>query len=308
MRSSGFYTGTALLAFCLLGSGCDLGKFAANSTADIFERAGPAFQQHWDYEFAGAAAPGSTMQLEGLHRVSPDNEIIHMALARAYMGYTYGWIEDDLMRVDPMDMDEEERIQRRARWMYMRARYFAFKVMTGRHDGFTEAYQAGLEPFNRYLQEEFDEPEHAEELFWAGYTWAAAINVSRDDPDMIADFSFARALVERQVELDRGYFNGGGVTFLAVINASLGAAFGGDPEVGRELFEEALVITDRKFLLIQYNYARTYAMQTNNRELFDELVNEILTAGDISHEFRLTNKIAVRRTRWLRDQADDHFF
>lgn len=308
MRSTGFFSASALVAFCLLASGCDLGKFAADSTASVFDRAGPAFNQHWDYEFAGAAAPASTMQLEGLHRVSPENEVIMMAAARAYMGYTFGWIEDELMRVDPMDMDEEERLQRRARWMYLRARYFAFKLMKSRHDGFTEAYDAGLEPFQRYLQEEFEDEEHAPELFWCGYTWASAINVSRNDPGMIADLGFARALIERQVELDPNYYNSAGLTFMGVINASFGEAFGGDAERGREYFEQALTATDREFLLIQYNYARTYAVQTNNREFFDELVNEILTAGDISHENRLPNKIAIRRTRWLRDHADDLFF
>jgi len=308
MRYFGVFTSLALMLWGMLILGCDLGKFAADSTANVFERAGPAFNQHWDWEFAGAAAPASTMQLEGLHRVSPDNEQIHMAAAKAYMGYTFGWIEDELMRVDPMDMDEEERLQRRARWMYMRGRYFALRLMKSRHDGFDEAYEGGLEPFQRWLQEEFEDPEEAEELFWLGYTWASAINVSRTDPGMIADLAFTRALIERQVELEPSYFNGGGVTFLGVINASVGAAFGGDPERGREYFEQALTITERKFLLIQYNYARTYAVQTNNRELFDELVNEVLTAGDISHQNRMPNKIAIRRTRWLRDHADDLFF
>jgi hypothetical protein len=301
-------TSSALVAFCLLFCGCDVAKFAANSTANVFERAGPAFNQHWDYEFAGDAAPASTMQLEGLHRVAPDNETILLAGARAYMGYTFGWIEDELMRVDPMDMDEEERLQRRAKWMYLRARYFALRLLKLRHDGFDEAYEGGLEEFQRWLQEEFDDEEEAEELFWLGYTWASAINVSRTDPNMIADLAFTRALIERQVELDPSYFNAGGMTFLGVINASFGEAFGGDPEAGREFFEKALEMTERKFLLIQYNYARTYCVQTNNRELFDELVNEILTAGDISHDNRLPNKIAVRRTRWLRDHADDLFY
>lgn len=304
MRSSGIFTASALVAFCLVASGCDLGRFAANSTASVFERAGPAFQEHWDYEFAGDAAPASTMQLEGLHRVSPDNEIILLATAQAYMGYAFGWVEDDLMRVDPMDLDEEERLQRRARWMYLRARYFAFRLMNLRHDGFAEAREAGLEPFKRYLQEEFDEPEDAVVLFWCGYTWAAAINVSRSDFELVADLGFAQALVERQVELDPEYYNAAGITFMAVVNAS----FAGGEETGREYFERALQMTDRKFLLIQYSYAETYAVGTNNRELFDELVSEILSAGDISNEARLSNKIAVRRTRWLRDHADDLFF
>ena len=71
---------------------------------------------------------------------------------------------------------------------------------------------------------------------------------------------------------------------------------------------QALTLTDRKFLLIQYNYARTYAVATNNRELFDRLIQEVLDAGDISPENRLPNKIAQRRARRLRAQADELFF
>jgi hypothetical protein len=294
-----------LLVLC---SACDLAAFAANSTAGVFERAGPAFNEHWDYEFAGEAAPGGVMQLEGLHRVIPDNEVILLSAARGYVGYAYGYVEDQIERNDPMNLEREEQLKTRARWMYLRARYFAFRLLRQRHDGFDEAREAGLEAFQRWLQEEFDDEEDAEELFWAGYTWGSAINVSREDPNMIADLSFARAMIEREVELDPSYFNAGGVTFMAVINASFPEALGGNPERGRELFERALELTDRKFLLIQYNYARTYAVQTNNREMFDQLIAEVLEAGDISAENRLPNKIAQRRARWLRSQADQLFY
>lgn len=294
----------ALVLIAALGSGCDLTKFTADSTANLFERAAPAFNEHWDYEFAGQAAPGSILQLEGIWRVTPDNEIIMLELAKSYTGYAYGWVEDELERVDPMDFDREEHVRTRARLMYLRARNFAFRLIRNEADGFDEARAGGLPEFERWLREEFDDEEQAPMLMWAGYSWGSAIGVSRDDPMLIADLGFAKALVERSVELDPAYYNAGGLTFMGVVTAE---ELGGDPEQAVQYFERALELTDRKMLLIQYNYARSYAVRTQNRELFDRLLTEIEEAGDVFPEARLANKIAKRRARRLRQSAGELF-
>jgi len=281
---------------------CDMTRFTANQTADMFERAAPAFDQHWDYQLAGDAAPGSIMQLEGILRASPENETLLLSLTKAYTGYAFGWVEDELERTDPMDFEREEYLRHRARLMYLRARNFAFRIIRLNEDGFDAARQAGLDAFERWLAERFDEPEDAEILLWAGYSWGSAINVSRDDPEMIADLAFARALVERSVHLDESYYQAAGLTFLATMKASFPEALGGDPEAGRELFERALTLTHRNRLVVQVMYARTYAAQTGNRELYEELLNEVMAAGDVSSDNRLLNKIARRRAqRYLRN-------
>ncbi len=296
MRSSGTLACAGLALLALSASGCDLTRFTADSTANLFERAAPAFDQHWDYEFAGEAAPGSILQLEGVWRVSPDNEIILLQLTKSYTGYAYGWIEDELELVDPMDFQREEHLRQRARLMYLRARNFAFRLIRLNADGFDEARDAGLPAFERWLRERFDDEEAAPMLLWAGYSWGSAINVSRDDPMLIADLGFAKALVQRSVELDPAYYNAAGLTFLGVVTAE---ELGGDPEAAVQYFDRALEITDRRALIIQYNYARSYAVRTQNRELFDELVTEVLEAGDVLPEARLANKIAQRRARRL---------
>ena len=101
IRASLTLTGAALVAVC--AGGCDLTRLTANSTAGLFERAAPAFDEHWDYDLAGDAAPGSILQLEGVYRVVPDNESIMLQLSKAYTGYAYGWIED---RMEECAMDD----------------------------------------------------------------------------------------------------------------------------------------------------------------------------------------------------------
>jgi hypothetical protein len=59
--------------------------------------------------------------------------------------------------------------------------------------------------------------------------------------------------------------------------------------------------------MLHFMYARTYAVNTQNRELFEKLLNEVIDAPDLGPRVRLSNKIArVRAARYLA-RADDLF-
>lgn len=298
--------GTRLLTLgltaLLVGSaGCDLTRFTANSSAALFTRAAGGLERHFDYDLAGDALPSSIMTLEGLYRVIPDNEELGLTLTRAYVSYGFGWVEDEMQRAqDRGDLDEEERLMGRARLIYERGRNIGLHLMRLRHPGIDEVLSGPHEDFVAYLNEQYDSPEVVPLLFWTGYAWGSAVNAGRDDPEMILTLPTARALVQRAVELDESFFNYSGLTFLAVVDASLPEALGGNPERARERFERVLELTDRQFFTVQLSYARTYAVQTQDRDLFINLLREVVDGGDPSPDARLANRIARRRAiRWL---------
>ena len=285
---------------------CDLTKITANGTSGLFQRAAPAFEQHWDYELAGSAMPGNIVQMEGLLRIVPENEIIVMNAVRLYTAYAYGWIEDRVEELQgERDYAEADRQMARARYMYLRSRDLAKHRLALEHEGFEEAYAAGLEPFKQWLQDEFDDPEEdAEMLLWVGYPWGSYINASKNDMVAVADLPFAQALVERSVELDPEFFGGAGAIFLAVVATELPGA---DLDVAEPLWATALERTERKNLLALVNMARTYAVRRGDRELYVSLLREVLEAGDINPEQRLTNMIAKRRAARYLAQVDERF-
>ncbi len=292
----------------VLGPGCDLQRFTANSSAALFTRAAGGIQRHFDYELAGDALPSSIMTVEGLFRVVPDNRDLGLTLIRAYVSYGYGWVEDDMqLAQDRGDLDEEERLMGRARLLYERGRNIGVHLMRLKDPGIDDALTGGHEGFVAYLEEHYTDPEDVALLFWTGYAWGSAVNAGRDDPEMILTLPIARALVERAVAIDESYFNYSGLTFLAVVNASLPQALGGNPDRARELFERVLELTDRQFFTVQVSYARTYAVQTQNRDLFIHLLREVVDGGDPLPDERLPNRIARRRAiRWL--QRTDQLF
>jgi hypothetical protein len=291
-----------LVAFLTFFAGCDLTRFTANSSAGLFTRGSQGLDQHFDPELVGDGLPGSILTMEGVFRVVPDNQDLGISLMRAYVSYGYGWVEDDMeVAQDAGNLEEEERLMGRARLLYERGRNVGIHLMRLRDRGIDQALTGGHAGFLTYINQHFTSPADVPLLFWTGYAWGSAINAGRDDPEMVLSLPFARSLVERAVALDPTYYNYSGLTFLGVVSASLPEALGGNPRRAREYFERALRATNRKFFTVQFSYARTYAVQTQNKNLFIRLLREIVDGGDPEPHARLANRLTRRRAiRWLR--------
>jgi hypothetical protein len=297
------------VALLALVAGCDMTTFTARSSAKLFRRASVAFDEQPDYELARQAAPALIMQLEGVLRVVPDDPDLLFSTSKSWASYAFGFIEDDMQAAEARgDLEEAERVRARARRMYLRARDLGLELLEQLAPGAKAAAKAGPESLARFVATELDDVEHAPALLWTGNAWGAAIDISRDDPSLVADKELARVLVERSVELDESYMFASGHTFLGYDRAILSPALGGDPEAGKKHFERALALTKRQALLVQLNYARSYAAQTQRRDLYVSLLNEVITAPDAdAGQSRLANEVARRRARRLLDNVDELF-
>lgn len=297
------HAGIGALAASMLAApallGCDTTRLAARTTAKVFDRGAPAFEEFYDYETAGTAAQATIMQLEALLRADPGNEIMLEQLVRAYISYSYGWVEDEMEEKEVAGDDVgADRARRRARSMYRRAFALAKHWIAKDHDGLDDAIAGGLEQFEPWLRREFDDRDDAGILFWAGYAWGSLVNVSRDDMAAVADLGFAKAMIARSVALDPTYYHSSGVLFLGVATAQ---ELGADLDVANRYFEQALTQTERKNLLVQANMANTYAVMRQDRGLYLRLLAEVLEAQDPLPEARLGNEIARRRAeRYIR--------
>ena len=83
---------------------------------------------------------------------------------------------------------------------------------------------------------------------------------------------------------------------------------GGDPEKARNHFEQGLKITGGKYLLVSFLYAKTYAVQNQDRDLFAAHLKKVLEASyDVLPEQRLANQIAKRKAAALFGAIDELF-
>lgn len=306
MRISWSLSLSLLTLLAPVAAGCNTKQIAAGTQAGIVKHGAAATETHFDYGVVGAGIPGSIMQLEVVLRTIPDDETVLLSLAKAYSSYGYGWVEDEIEQLNGEDFEKEERLWERARWLYLRGRHLAFRVLENEEEDFPAQLKKKPDELKAWLEENFDDEEDAAALFWAGYCWGRAINTAKDDPMLVADLTHARTLIEHSVKLDPTFFNYSGKLFLAVVKANFPEALGGDPEGAKALFEEVLAKTGRSYHLAQLNYARVYAVSQQDRKLFHKLLMEIIEAGDVQAT-RLSNKIARRRAERYLQQADDLF-
>jgi len=107
--------------------------------------------------------------------------------------------------------------------------------------------------------------------------------------------------------LDETYSAGGPHLYMGGLETILPAAMGGEPEKGQGHFIRAIEIADGKFLMAKVVYAEQYAKLVFDKELHDQLLNEVLSADPVVEGMTLTNVLAQQRARELLAESDDYF-
>jgi tetratricopeptide (TPR) repeat protein len=138
-------------------------------------------------------------------------------------------------------------------------------------------------------------------------SWNAWIMLNLDKPAALAQLTRSQACLERVMEIDANYFYG--LPYI-LMGASLAAMpLVGDINQAKDYFETALKLSNRKFFLTQYYYARFYAVRVQDKELFLKLIQEIID-GDPQElkDVCLINGVVQNQAGELREMVEDLFF
>ena len=145
-------------------------------------------------------------------------------------------------------------------------------------------------------------------LFWSAYCWGSLINLNRNSPEALISLPKVEKMMKRVLELNEGYYFGGAHLYFGILYGSMPPMLGGKPEKSEFHFNKALKITQRKFLMGQVFYAKSYAIQTQNKTLFENLLKEVSdTPSDILSSQRLANELAKKRAQKLLKDVDEYF-
>jgi hypothetical protein len=278
--------------------------FTANQTSKVLEVASPALNQESDPEFARMAAPASLKTVEGFHLASPDNETLITILARGYCEYSFGFLEFDVQKARARGDDATaDAIARRATGLFLRCMNYGLKLLDGSWEKALYGDQAGFEAKVKGADRD-DVPG----LFFTAMGLAQAVNLNRDDIEMVAFLPKAQVMFERVSALDSNYYNGGAHMALGMLYSARSVSLGGDPEKGKKEFEAAIAATGGKFLMPKVLMAQAYATITNNRELFHQTLVQVLeTSPAVNPDQRLANELAHQRARFLLEREKEMF-
>lgn len=279
-----------LLLAALLLQGC-IQTMAIRTMGGIMDFGLEAFNEESDLKLAESALGSNLKLVEALIKGDPENKKLLLMASQGFNAYALAFAEDDSIE--------------RARVFYLRGREHGMRVLmqnavfkAAMDKDFT-TFQSALKTFSKN-----DVPA----LFWTAFGWGSYINITRSEIGAIADLPKVLAMMEYVRQLDATFYYGGPYLILGSIEGSMPKVLGGRPERAKEYFDRAAELTGGKFLLTYVYYAKTYAVQTQDQELFETLLKKVDDApADLLPEARLSNAIAKRKAKLLREHINELF-
>ena len=247
-----------------------------------------------DWEIARSVGQAGLGQLEGMHKLAPDNTDALFMLTRGWAGASFAFTEDDYeVAYEKGDEVMAEYHLLRARAGYERAKHYGIELLGHHADGFAEA-KINHESIKAWLAENFDDPDQAEDLLWVGYAWIGHVAASKDVPEIVGELYVGVEIIRRSVELDETIVYASGHTILGAYHARTAMA---ELDESKKHFDRAIELNGGKFLPTKLNYAARYHCAKGDKAAYEKVLNEVLAAGDELPEARLQNLVAKRRAR-----------
>ncbi len=243
-----------------------------------------AFFEECDLKLAEISLPAELKLLEGLLKNDPRNPEVLTALCMGFTGYALLFVEDE----------EAER----ASALYLRAKTYGLLAMGIETD----------DPNRIQNRIKKVSPKEIRVLFWTTMAWNAWVNLNLDNPLAIGESAVAEKCLKRVLDMDPGFYYGTPLVLMGSILSARPPILGGNPLKAKEYFERALALTDGKFLLAQYYFARYYAVRIQDKDLFDKLVKDVATAKPEALKDACLINQAVKQKMVLLAETEDELF
>ncbi len=144
-------------------------------------------------------------------------------------------------------------------------------------------------------------------LYAYAVSWLSHLDATSTDWTAVGELPWVQAAMNRLLELDESYDDGGVHVYLGILNSLRPPSLGGQPEIARSHFERAISISSGSDLSAKVEYARRYGRMMFDRELHDRLLNEVLAAPAEAPGRTLFNVLAKRDAEELLASSAAYF-
>lgn len=287
----------------LLAAGCSIKRMAVNRIGDALAGSGTTFASDDDPDLIGDAVPFSLKLMESLLAANPKHRGLLLATASGFTQYSYAYVQQQADSLENHDVARAAAARARAKRLYLRARDYGLRGLETRLKDFGQALRSNPRQAVRRATRD-----DVALLYWTAAAWGAAVALSKDDPNLVADQPVFEALIDRALALDETFDNGAIHGFLISYESARQGATGDPNERARRHFERAVELTDGQAASPFVSYAEAVSVTKQNRSEFESLLRRALAIDpDAKPEWRLANLIMQRRARWLLSRQDELF-
>ncbi|HKN74414.1 MAG TPA: TRAP transporter TatT component family protein [Candidatus Acidoferrum sp.] len=292
-----------LLAFAAAASGCSIRKMAVNKIGDSLAGGGTTFSSDDDPDLVGDALPFSLKLMESLLAENPQHRGLLLASCSGFTQYAFVYVQVPAEETEDEDLAKADLLRVRARHLYLRARNYGLRDLEIAHHGFGSEIRE-----NAKAAAAKTGPKDVPLLYWTAVSWGAAISISKDDPEIIADQPIVEALIDRALVLNPDYDFGAIHNFLISYESVRRTASGDFALRSRHHFERAVELTKGQSASPYVALATTVSVSKQDSEEFESLLKKALAVNpDARPEWRLTNIVMQRRARWLLSRENELF-
>lgn len=298
-RAAGWLALAVLAALAV--AGCSLKRMAINQLGNALAAGGTTFASDDDPELVREAVPFSLKLMEGLLAESPRHLGLRLAAASGFTQYSYAFVQQQAEELEGKDLEAATALRDRAKRLYLRAREHGLRGLELRHPGLADALGRDPRVAARALR-----PRDVPLMYWTAAAWGAAIALSKDTPELVAQAPAVEALMDRALELDEAFDHGAIHSFMITYEMSRKQASGDAAERSRRHFERALELSGGQQAAPFVALAEAVCVPKQDRGEFESLLKRA-AAVDVNAQprWRLANLVMQRRARWLLARADD---
>ena len=276
-----------IFAIALSLGGC--ASLMSSAATGLTDNLSTAILNQDDPEIVRMGAPSYLLLLDSFVEGNPDNPDILAATATLYATYGAVFADDEVRAA---------KLTSRGRRYALRAMCESYSPACGWPDATYDEFVATLEGIG---------PKRAEFLYTYGFASLAFLRAHSSDLNSLAELPQIEALFEHYLSISGDEVNGSVYTFMGILLTLRPPALGGEPERAREFFEKGIAISGGRDLGVKVEFAKGYAKLLYERELHDQLLNEVLDADPYQDGFVLTNVMAQEEAATLLAEADDYF-
>ena len=275
---------------------------AVTSVANSLTSGPDVFGRDDDPELVRDALPFGLKTMESLLEVVPRHPGLLLTLCKGFTQYGYAFIQLDADAAESSDYTRASELRDRARRMFLRARGYGLRGLELDHRDLGTRLRQDPGTAAREIK-----AKELPMLYWTAAAWGSAINLGKDDPQLLADLGVVRALMERGLALDERY-DGGAFHEAMIVLESLPEGMGGSPARARAHFERAVALSSGAKASPYVTLAQSLSVMTQNRAEFQDLLEKALAVDpNRDPNQRLATLILQRRARVLLAHADDLF-
>ena len=271
-----------------LTAGC--ASLMTSAATGLAENLSDAMLNQNDPETARSAIPAYMVLLDGILESNPDDPELLAAAGTMYATYGAIFVEDEL----------------RAARLTTRGRSYALRAMCNSYKESCDWPDLNYEEFVESLQGV--KAKHADILYSYGFASLAFFRAHESDWNTLAELPEVEALFYHYLDIAPDQETASTHTYMGIMLTLRPPALGGQPDKAREHFEKAIALTNGRDLGAKVEFARGYAKLLYDRELHDQLLNEVLAADPEQHGLTLSNILAQKDAVILLEEADDYFF